>query len=67
MSWLTDCSFPAAKFWLATLKLDVTISMLTQTDLTQGGDKRLAKDTIESITKAFKAHYFALDSNYVFI
>jgi hypothetical protein len=27
----------------------------------------LAKETIESITKAFKAHDCALDSNYAFI
>jgi hypothetical protein len=43
------------------------ISMLTQTDSTRGGDERLAKETIESITKAFKAHRCALDSNYAFI
>jgi hypothetical protein len=47
-------------------------SMLTQTDLTPGStlgadDQRLAKETIESITKAFKAHRCALDSNYAFI
>jgi hypothetical protein len=29
--------------------------------------KRVAKDTIESITKAFKAHRCALDSDYAFI
>ncbi len=43
------------------------ISMLTQTDSARGGDERLAKETIESITKAFKAHRCALDSNYAFI
>jgi hypothetical protein len=43
------------------------ISMLTQTDSTRGGDERLAKETIESITKAFKAHRCALDINYAFI
>jgi hypothetical protein len=48
-------------------------SMLTQTDLTPGStlvgadEQRLAKETIESITKAFKAHRCALDSNYAFI
>jgi hypothetical protein len=43
------------------------ISMLTQTDPTRGGDEQLAKETMESITKAFKAHHCALDSNYAFI
>ncbi len=43
------------------------ISMLTQTDSARGGDERLAKETIESITKAFKAHRCAFDSHYVFI
>jgi hypothetical protein len=42
------------------------ISMLTQTDSTCGGDEQLAKETIKSITKAFKAHGCALDSNYAF-
>ena len=47
-------------------------SMLTQTDLTPGltlgaDEQRLAKETIESITKAFKAHRCALDSDYAFI
>jgi hypothetical protein len=42
-------------------------SMLTQTDSTQGGDEGLSKETIKSITKAFKAHCCALDSNYAFI
>jgi hypothetical protein len=31
------------------------ISMLQQTDLTPEGDERLAKETIQCITKAFKA------------
>jgi hypothetical protein len=43
------------------------ISILIQTDSTQGGDERMAEETIESITKAFKAHRCALDSNYAFI
>jgi hypothetical protein len=44
------------------------IKMLQQTDLlAPGGDERLAKETIEHITKAFKAHRCALDSNYAFI
>jgi hypothetical protein len=43
------------------------ISILQQTDLTPGGDKRLAKETIGRITKVFKAHLCALDSNYAFI
>jgi hypothetical protein len=44
------------------------ITMLAQTDsLTPGSDDRLAKETIENITKAFKAHRCALDSDYAFI
>jgi hypothetical protein len=44
------------------------ISMLTQTDSSRGGDEKLAKEkTIKSITKTFKAHRCALDSNYAFI
>jgi hypothetical protein len=43
------------------------ISCLTQVQEGTNGGERLAKETIEGITKAFKAHRCALDSNYAFI